>query len=363
VYSAPTVASVSPSSGGAGTTISIEGSNLTGATAVSIGGTPAASFQVESPTLITAVVPADATSGPIAVTTPGGDATSPEVFTFIAREGSPQVVSITPAEGPAAGGTAVTIRGSNFGLDAHVTIGADATDVVVHSETEITAVTPAQPAGSDEVLVSDEGGVSTGGPDFTYLELAPSVSSIAPAEGPMTGGTAVTIKGTDFEPDSTVTIGGEASDVTVHSNGEITAVTAAQPPGSYEVLVSDEAGRSTGGPTFTYATPPTVASVTPSEGPTKGRTKVTIVGSHFQAGATVTIGGPATAVKVHSETEITAKTAPEPAGSYEVVVSEARGTSSGGPAFTYTANSKTVAGAFRSALFEFGAAAQAPLDG
>jgi hypothetical protein len=352
VYSVPTVANVSPTSGGAGTTITIDGSNLTGATAVSIGGTPAASFQVESPTQITAVVPAGATSGPISVSTPGRDATSPEDFAFIAREGSPHVTSITPSEGTTTGGTAVTITGSNFGLDANVTIGGEATDVVVHSETEITAITPAQRAGSAEVVVSDEGGASTGGPDFTYVELAPSVSSVVPAEGPSTGGTAVTINGADFESDSTVTIGGEATDVTVRSNGEITAVTPAQPAGSHEVVVSDEAGSSAGGPTFTYAAPPTVVSVTPSEGPAKGHTRVTIRGSHFQAGAIVTIGAPATAVKVHSETEITAKTAAEPAGSYEVVVSEGRGTSSGGPIFTYAVESKTAAGAFGTALLE-----------
>ena len=335
VYSAPNITSISPASGGAGTELMIAGTDLNGASALSIGGVPVASFTVRSPTLITAVVQAGARSGPVSLTAPAGSASGAESFTFVAREGRPQVSSATPAEGPTAGGTALTIRGSNFGLDSTVTVGAAAADVSVRSETEITAVTSAQSAGSDEVVVSDEGGASTGGPSFTYVALPPVVSSIAPAEGSTAGGTAVTIRGANFEAGATVTIGGAASEVVVHSSGEITAVTSAQPAGTEEVLVSDEAGNSQGGPTFTYTVPPTVSSVTPSEGPVKGRRKVTITGSHFVPGATVTIGGAATAVRVHSETKITATTAPEPAGSYEVVVSDSHGISSGGPSYTY----------------------------
>ena len=86
---------------------------------------------------------------------------------------------------------------------------------------------------------------------------APAVSSIAPSEGSTAGGTAVTIKGSNFDAGATVTIGGAASAVIVHSSGEITAVTSAQPAGPEEVIVSDAAGSSSGGPAYTYAAPPT----------------------------------------------------------------------------------------------------------
>ena len=63
---------------------------------------------------------------------------------------------------------------------------------------------------------------------------------------------------------------------------------------------------------FTYIAPPTVTSVSPNNGPTAGGTAVTITGTNFAAGATVTFGGTAaTNVVVVSSTTITATT---PAG-------------------------------------------------
>ena len=91
----------------------------------------------------------------------------------------PEASSITPSEGSTTGGTAVTIKGSNFLPGATVTIGGAATAVSVHSETEITAVTPAEPAGRYEVIVSDQGGSSTGGAVYTYVAAPATVTGSA----------------------------------------------------------------------------------------------------------------------------------------------------------------------------------------
>lgn len=71
----PTISSFTPLSAQAGTTITINGNNFTGATQVLIGGIPAASFIVVSATQITAVVPNTAGSGTISVTTGVGTGT------------------------------------------------------------------------------------------------------------------------------------------------------------------------------------------------------------------------------------------------------------------------------------------------
>jgi len=81
---------------------------------------------------------------------------------------------------------------------------------------------------------------------------------------------------------------------------------------------------------------PTVQTVEPSEGPSSGGTDVTITGSGFLPGASVRIGTAAASVDVTSETTITAVTAKTTPGSYEVQVSDADGTSTGGPSFTYS---------------------------
>ncbi len=77
----PSVASFSPPSGPVGTSVSISGNSFTGATKVTFKGVAATSFQVISDTQLGALVPAGAATGPIAVTTAGGTATSATNFT------------------------------------------------------------------------------------------------------------------------------------------------------------------------------------------------------------------------------------------------------------------------------------------
>ena len=70
----------------------------------------------------------------------------------------PTVTSVSPSTGSIAGGTPVTITGTNFASGATVTIGgAAATNVVVVSTTQITATTPAGSAGPATVTVTVNG--------------------------------------------------------------------------------------------------------------------------------------------------------------------------------------------------------------
>ncbi|MBW4698767.1 MAG: VCBS repeat-containing protein [Aphanocapsa lilacina HA4352-LM1] len=75
----PVIDSITPRRGPVGTEVTITGTGFTGTTAVTFGGASAA-YTVVSGTQITAIVPAGATSGPIAVTTPAGTATSARRF-------------------------------------------------------------------------------------------------------------------------------------------------------------------------------------------------------------------------------------------------------------------------------------------
>ena len=64
---------------------------------------------------------------------------------------------MTPNSGSTAGGTAVTITGTNFAAGATVTFGSTAaTNVVVVNSTTITATTPAGSAGAVTVTVTAE---------------------------------------------------------------------------------------------------------------------------------------------------------------------------------------------------------------
>ena len=88
-------------------------------------------------------------------------------FTYVVV---PTISNVSPNSGPAAGGTTVTITGTNFAAGATVTLGTTAaTNVVIVSGTQITATTPAHAAGAVTVTVTNPGGqggsLSNG---FTY---------------------------------------------------------------------------------------------------------------------------------------------------------------------------------------------------
>ncbi len=331
----PAVTKITPTGGPAlgGTAVTINGSGFLPGATVTIG-SAATTVDVLSETELTAVTSASA-PGPaeVVVSDSKGTSSGGPTFTYAPP---PTVTEVSPTEGPSKGGTVVTITGTGFVSGAHVTIGSAAKSVNVVSSTEITAVTSATAPGSDEVVVSEVNGTSSGGPSYTYLP-PPHVSEVSPAEGPSAGGTPVTIKGSGFLAGATVTIGSAATSVHVVSGTEITAVTSATAPGASEVVVSDAKGTSSGGPSYTYLPPPHVSEVSPAEGPSAGGTPVTIKGSGFLAGATVTIGSAATSVHVVSGTEITAVTSATAPGADEVVVADTNGTSSAGPSFTYVA--------------------------
>ncbi|HYN43323.1 MAG TPA: IPT/TIG domain-containing protein, partial [Thermoanaerobaculia bacterium] len=168
----PTVSAIDPASGTTlgGTTVTITGTNLTGATAVTFGGTAATAYTVNSATRITATTPVHAAGAvDVAVTTPGGTATSTGGFTYVVP--TPTITAVSPSSGPAAGGTPVTITGSGFVTGATVSIGGvAATPVNVASATSITAVTGAHAEGLVDVAVTNPGGTAGTLPaGYTYI--------------------------------------------------------------------------------------------------------------------------------------------------------------------------------------------------
>jgi hypothetical protein len=77
---APCISGIAPASGPVGTTVTVKGVNLSGATTVSFNATPGV-VTGDTATKIVAKVPSGATSGPVTVTTGSGTATSPKSFT------------------------------------------------------------------------------------------------------------------------------------------------------------------------------------------------------------------------------------------------------------------------------------------
>ena len=117
--SLPTISSFTPTAAAAGSTVTITGSNLTDATAVSFGGSPAASFIVVNSTTITAIV-GTGTTGSVSVTTSFGIGTKTG-FTFISSASSLTAsVTIQPSCTVATGTITVSspTAGFTFSIDS-----------------------------------------------------------------------------------------------------------------------------------------------------------------------------------------------------------------------------------------------------
>ncbi len=253
----------------------------------------------------------------------------------------PTLTSISPTSGPTTGGTVVTLTGTNFASGATVLVnGVAATGVTFVSATQVRATTPAGTAGARTVQITNPGGQSASLANaFTYL-AGPGVTSVAPAAGPTSGGTTITITGSGFVSGATVRVNGvSATGVTFVSASQVRANTPSASAGTYAVQVTNPNGQSaTLSAAFTYRAPPTVTSVSPASGPTTGGTTITVTGAGFVSGATVRVNGvTATGVTFLSATQVRAVTPPGTAGARSVQVTNPDGQSSTlASAFTYT---------------------------
>lgn len=158
---------------------------------------------------------------------------------------APTVTNVEPHSGPAAGGTSVTVTGTNFTGGSVVKFGSTtATSVTVNSETSITAVSPAG-TGTVDVTVTTPGGTSaTSEADrFTY---GPTVTKVEPNHGSPSGGSTVTITGAGFTGATAVKFGAtNAASFTVNSATSITAVSPkARGSKTVDVTVTTPAGTS-----------------------------------------------------------------------------------------------------------------------
>ncbi|MFF2848229.1 IPT/TIG domain-containing protein, partial [Streptomyces sp. NPDC058001] len=204
---APVLGSVVPSTGPAAgnNNVTLNGSGFIGATAVTFGTSAALTYTVNSATQITAVAPAGTGAVPVTVRTPGGTSNS-VTYTYAA---TPTLVSLSPSQGPTAGGTSVVLTGSGFSGATAVTFGGTAaTSYIVNSATQITAVAPAG-TGAVPVTVTTVGG--TTGPVYFFYVSAASLVSLSPNQGPTAGGTSVVLTGSGFSGATAVTFGGTAA--------------------------------------------------------------------------------------------------------------------------------------------------------
>src|SRR3984893_2930283 len=185
-----------------------------------------------------------------------------------AQSSEPTVTNVNPNTGPTSGGTGVTITGTNFSGATAVSFGSNAAaSFTVNSATQITAPSPAG-VGTVDVTVTTAGCTSaiSSSDRFTYGP-APTVTNVNPNTGPTSGGTSVTITGTNFSGATAVSFGSNAAgSFTVNTAG--TQITATSPAGigTVDVTVTTAGGTSaiSSGDRFTYGSATNVTNANPN---------------------------------------------------------------------------------------------------
>lgn len=279
-----------------GRSVTITGQNFTGLTSVLFGGITSTSITSSSPTRIDTVTPAHSPGFvDVTVETSCGTGTDYSSFTYFS---APVVTQISPNLGCIAGGLNTNIGGSGLFEPSAVQFGGvNALQFTPVSVSLITATTPAGATGTVNVSVTGSCGTGTLASGFTYT-ASPILTSVTPNSGCVSGGTSVTITGSNLDYITQVTVGGKpALGFTI---GSATLVTAVSPSsatvGSVDVVVYNLCGSYVSPNAFTYfavGSPDpnmSITSVSPNWSCSFGGNSVLISGSNLTSTTYVTFG-------------------------------------------------------------------------
>ena len=336
-YDPPTLTSLSQSTGttAGGTLTIISGENISGASEVYFGGVPAIRFYSFPDGTLWAVSPAgDPSTVDVTVVTGGGTSLSSpaDQFTYLAP---PDVTGISPAAGPEAGGTVVTIIGTGLTSATEVDFGfVPATSFTINSDGSITADSPAvnNPA-TVEITVETPVGRSSGADQFTYAVPA-GVSGLSVSSGSRDGGNYVSIYGSDLGAATAVDFGASAATILDASYFQIDVLSPAGAVGAtVDVTVVSPGGTSSIGTQdqFSYfQAAPVVTGVNSPTGAAAGGETVTITGTDLDGATEVDFGGVAGTIVAASDTptQIQAIVPPGTEGTVDVTVTTSIGMSS-----------------------------------
>ncbi|MFM2007744.1 MAG: hypothetical protein RLZZ09_3399, partial [Pseudomonadota bacterium] len=198
----------------------------------------------------------------------------------------PSVTSVEPSSGTTAGGTLITLTGTNFTDATAVTVaGVSCSGLTVVDAETARCTTPARSAGSASVKITTPGGTSWSNGYFTYVAPVPpppQVASVTPGYGTTDGGTSITISGANFTGATGISIGGlPCASLSVTNATTATCITPPGSAGNSSVDVTTANGTNAANTLFTYIQPPpTVSAVSPDNGPPAGGTSITLMGAN-----------------------------------------------------------------------------------
>jgi len=253
---------------------------------------------------------------------------------------------------PGVGGV-YSLHGTGLGLSGSTLAASDpdfGVNVIVWNNTVVTfqVTAPAdEPMGHVDLVATSSGGdVSVLHAAIEVAAVDPVVVGVAPSFGTYSGGTAITVTGSDFRAGARVVLAnhvyvdGDVGGCTVVDDSTITLTTRASVSGSWDLVVQDITGsEARSGGAFTFAAMPEIDSAFPTSGWAGGGTVVRLRGTDFVAGTTVRIDGNLqSSVSIASENSLSFTTSAGPAGGPYMLEIESPDGGTATAAFSYQAD-------------------------
>lgn len=239
---------------------------------------------------LTCRVPAAMSPGPITVRVEStlGTAETEAGFVYFSPV---SLDSVSPAEGAARGGTAITLEGAGFTADMQVMIGGRlVSGLVLESPTRATGVAPAGAEGRTDVVAVDPYGRSTLELGFTFV-AAPRLARVSPAAVAATETTVVDVWGTGLADATAVRIGGQDMPFVAVSAARLSVTVRGLMPGTHDVQVEGPRGTATLPGALLALADDAALSVAPATLPRTGGGTLSVVGPNLAACTAITVGG------------------------------------------------------------------------
>ena len=290
-YAPPVLLSLSPTSVGAGggVRLTIVGENFgraDGPRDWSVAGTPAEETAWLGHDGAEVEVPALGTSGPVELRLVANGIAAPPLVLDV--RAVPGIVSVSPQDTPTRGGTTITIEGSGFGTQVGTTtIDGSVAAVQSWSDQRIVASTPESGPGPRPLAVTTSAGDRSDPVSYDYG--LPSIDTVTPSSAPTTGGTIITINGSNFgsaRSERSWSFGDtRATEVLEVTHTRALVVLPERPaadgPGTVSVSAVVDGFAAASGATFEYLPAPRILATEPTSAPTAGGTRLTIHGADF----------------------------------------------------------------------------------
>jgi hypothetical protein len=179
-------------------------------------------------------------------------AANPIFVTSVMDCPAPTISTLDATKGSSNGGVSLKINGTNMWNVNSVTIGGvEALITSAPSISSVTVLTPAGTVGAQDVVVRTPGPTATKSSAYTYL-APPTITSISVGSGPLTGGTSVTVTGTNLETNTVATLGGTNVTKVSNSSTSFTFTTPVGSAGAKDLVLTNVNGTVTSVGAFSY---------------------------------------------------------------------------------------------------------------